>query len=262
MATNLKNEHGDLANGVIIYRGPSMLDGQPIVAIATGLVRASDNQKTGNMVQTWIMRDDISPVAAANEGSDSSVCGSCPLRGTVVDGKNVGRACYVTLFQAPLNVWESSHRGLYPDVAVNRLTKLFAGRLVRVGSYGDPAAVPLAIWQAMLGKSAGHTGYTHQWREFPEMAEFCMASVASEDERMAAKVLGFRTFRVSGEVVPAELRRQRIEVVCPASDEMGNVTNCASCRACGGKTAKARADIVIRVHGSKSKINAFNQIAA
>jgi hypothetical protein len=268
--TTIKNEQGDLANGVVIYRGPSMLDGQPIVAIATGLVRNSTNVKTGAMVQTWIMRSDVSPVAAVNDGSDASVCGSCPLRGDVVDTasagspialRNVGRACYVTLFQAPLGVFESCGRGLYPDAGVNRLAKLFAGRLVRIGSYGDPAAVPLAIWTAMLGKAAGHTGYTHQWRNFPELAAIVMASCDTAGDRIAAKMLGFRTFRVV-KSAEALVSRERIEVVCAASDERGNVTTCAACRACGGTTAKARADIVIAVHGSKNKVNSFNRLIA
>lgn len=42
----------------ILYRGPSLLDGQPIVAIA---IVKSDNAKTGNMVQTYILREDIDP---------------------------------------------------------------------------------------------------------------------------------------------------------------------------------------------------------
>lgn len=49
--------------GMIIYRGPSLLDGAPIVAIATGLDGKHRNSKTGNMVQTWIMRDDIAPIS-------------------------------------------------------------------------------------------------------------------------------------------------------------------------------------------------------
>ena len=31
------------ANGYVIYKGPSMLDGKPIVMIATGLASKSDN---------------------------------------------------------------------------------------------------------------------------------------------------------------------------------------------------------------------------
>ena len=46
-------------SGYIIYQGPSLLDGNPIVAIAT---TASRNVKTGSMVSIWIMRQDIDPV--------------------------------------------------------------------------------------------------------------------------------------------------------------------------------------------------------
>ena len=46
-------------NGAIIYRGPSLLDGKPIVVIAVGLNSSSKNRKTGNMLQTYILRDDI-----------------------------------------------------------------------------------------------------------------------------------------------------------------------------------------------------------
>lgn len=49
-------------SGIILYRGPSMLDGSPIVCIATGIEgKASRNGKAGEMVQTWILREDIAP---------------------------------------------------------------------------------------------------------------------------------------------------------------------------------------------------------
>ena len=54
----------DMANGVILYEGPSLLDGEPIVAILTGLRSSSCNRKTGAMLQTWIMRADVSPAEA------------------------------------------------------------------------------------------------------------------------------------------------------------------------------------------------------
>ena len=44
--------------GFIMYQGPSMLDGAPIVVIAT---MSTSNVKTGQMVQTWILRADINP---------------------------------------------------------------------------------------------------------------------------------------------------------------------------------------------------------
>src|SRR5262245_33628424 len=43
--------------GVVLYRGPSLLDGAPIVAVATNLARRSKNPKTGNAVQTYILAD-------------------------------------------------------------------------------------------------------------------------------------------------------------------------------------------------------------
>ena len=68
------------ANGVVLYRGPSRLDGAPIVVVATGLQRPSENEKTGPMVQTWILRSDEHPVSAVHSGADASICGDCPLR--------------------------------------------------------------------------------------------------------------------------------------------------------------------------------------
>jgi hypothetical protein len=242
-------------NGFVFYRGPSMIDGAPIVAIATGIAKGSTNAKTGHLVQTWILRDDVSPIAAVNSGADASLCGDCPHRGTIVDGKNVGRSCYVTLFQAPRNVWDSYKRGIYPQVTPDEASALVADMRVRLGAYGDPAAVPLWVWRAFLGRTNARTGYTHQWRTAPvEFADYVMASCDSAADYADAKAMGYRTFRVrsAGEALNAR------EIVCPASKEAGNKTNCAACVACGGHGAKAKADIAIIAHGAASKVNAFN----
>ena len=68
------------SNGVLLWRGPSPVDGAPIMCILTGLQSPSVNGKTGPMLQTWIMREDIPPHHAQRGGEDSSVCGGCPLR--------------------------------------------------------------------------------------------------------------------------------------------------------------------------------------
>jgi len=47
---------GETVFSGIIYRGPSVLDGAPIVVVATYSKR---NKKTGTMVQTYIIRDDM-----------------------------------------------------------------------------------------------------------------------------------------------------------------------------------------------------------
>jgi len=65
--------------------------------------------------------------------------------------------------------------------------------IVRSGSYGDPAAVPFHVWQAVFNGCNTGTAYTYQWRNFPGLASFCMASVDTSTERAQAKLLGFRT---------------------------------------------------------------------
>ena len=69
-------------NGLIIYEGFSPIDNKPIVLIATGLGSSkSSNPKTGHMVQTWILRQDIKPNEGHKDGSNRSMCGKCPLAG-------------------------------------------------------------------------------------------------------------------------------------------------------------------------------------
>jgi len=230
--------------GLVLYRGPSMLDGAPIIAIATGLDGKFRNAKTGAMVQTWIVRDDVAPNVALKTGEDSSVCGDCMHRPAN------GGGCYVRVFQAPLNVWKTAHRGRYALAAdLEAIAAAGRGRNVRVGSYGDPAAVPVAVWRALLSEADAHTGYTHQWRRAPELAAFLMASADSPEEAHQAQAAGFRTFRVRAPLEPVDAR----EFICPASKEAGQKTNCAACRACGGQASKAKASPVIIAHGATAR---------
>ena len=226
-------------SGYVIYRGPSLLDGAPIVAIAT---MRSENRKTGPMVQTWILRDDMSPVEAYRAGADASICGDCKHRW------HLGGACYVNIGHGPGSVWRAWRNWRYPaacsDPARNAIG---AGRRVRLGAYGDPAAVPGAVWRALIRDAAGHTGYTHQWRNpvAAPLRDLCMASVDSAAELHAAQSAGWRTFRVTG---PAEIFEPG-EIECPA-DARGKT--CAQCMACYGASSgrQAQASIAITVHGS------------
>jgi hypothetical protein len=239
-------------NGVILYRGPSMLDGAPIVAILTGLASSSLNPKTGDMLQTWIIREDVSPVDATRTGDDASVCGDCKHRPA-----NMG-SCYVTVFQAPRSVHAAYHRGVYgaDPVDVERLPLIGEGRNVRIGSYGDPAAVPAHVWAQLVTRAASHTGYSHQWHntaldadQLAGIRAVCMASVDSEDEAQRARAIGWRTFRVRGSADEPMLPR---ESVCPASHEAGQKLTCQTCNACEGSGTGRKGSIVIVVHGSKA----------
>ena len=51
-----------LLPSVVVYDGPSALDGTRIVAILTGGGQSlSRNEKTGPLAQLWIMRADVAP---------------------------------------------------------------------------------------------------------------------------------------------------------------------------------------------------------
>ena len=154
-------QRGDFC-GVVLYDGPSQIDGAPIIAIACRITEASNNGKTGAMVQTFIMHRDIPPHIALKTGNDSSVCGDCPLR--PIHKGDV--RCYVRVYQAPLSVWDAYHRGRYAvpgvDFDAKLLAELFAGLSFRIGSYGDPAAMPAKIWKTATRRVKNRTGYTHQ----------------------------------------------------------------------------------------------------
>jgi hypothetical protein len=240
-------------NGLILYRGPSLLDGAPILVVAIGLATGSTNRKTGDMLQTYILRDDVAPIAAVASGQDASICGDCVHRGDMGNGK--GRTCYVNIGQGPTQVWKTAQRGGYPaaprgqgfDAWADAVAAAGAGRVVRLGTYGDPAAVPAAVWQALTSECIAHTGYTHQWRNPAAAAlrTLCMASADSVADAASAQAAGWRTFRVA---MPCDSPRERTEAVCPASAEAGRKMVCADCRACAGANGR-RGSIVIQAHG-------------
>ena len=102
-------------NKAILYEGPSLIDGQPIVAIAT---YSDKNTKTGLMVQTYILCQNIDPRDANKTGQDFSICGTCPLKGIpTLDPKRKlaeKRTCYVRIDQGSLIVWKAYQKGSYP----------------------------------------------------------------------------------------------------------------------------------------------------
>ena len=232
--------------GFIFFRGPSPIDGAPIVAIAT---LKSANSKTGDMVQTWILREDISPLDAIATGADASICGNCAHRG---DAKRK-RTCYVDVGKAPMGVWNAFHRGQYIDLSNDPGTVaiLIAQRIVRMGAYGDPAMVPVAQWRMLLAGSAGRTGYTHAWRRMWAQAlkPYVMASADSVAEQDIARAMGWRTFRVRSETEPLQAN----EFACPASPEAGNKKQCIDCKACDGADRAGKASAAIIVHGKMAK---------
>ena len=247
---NEKAEAAAAVSSAVIYRGPSLIDGAPIVAVA---VVQSGNSKTGNMVQTYIIREDIAPVAASKSGADYSICGDCPHRGTPTtdpDRKQaIGRACYVVLGQGPTIVYKTLVRGGYRDaLGGDAIRKIGAGRMVRLGTYGDPAAVPAQVWRDLVADAQGHTAYSHQASKAGAAfdPDLMMQSADNLAEAQNAWSLGRRTFRIVADV--AAVVRGR-EILCPASEEAGKRTTCEKCGLCGGAAVAARS-IAIVAHGA------------
>ena len=250
----MSNTKRNTKREAIIYQGPSMIDGSPIVVIVTD---ASKNAKTGPMLQTWILRQDVAPHLAIKSGDDASICGDCPHRGKWDDALQKWtskRTCYVKTFQAPLSVWKRYQRNGYEAVTDDavRIAELGEGRMVRIGSYGDPMAVPLYVWESLTSRAVGWTGYTHQWRTLaeesptlPDWQRLVMASADSEDDAVDAHWTGWRYFRVMDK---GQDPAPSMEVRCPASKEAGVKSACATCKLCMGTTSKSRKSIAINIH--------------
>ena len=260
----------DLPLGYVIYRGPSRFTGEPIAVVATGIKDRSGNRKTGYLVQTWILPIGpdgraILPHLAIRTGADRAVCGNCPLR------PGAGGGCYVRLDTAPRQVAESFNAGKYAPVSPAYVAGIVAehvraGRIdgFRIGSWGDPAAVPSEVWRAIVPavRAVGGVtpGYTHAWAARyatrPEAVAtadeygFLMASAHGAADRLRARSAGFRAFTLlrADETIPGAFK-------CPATEETAYRKTCGACGACDGKRGAEdrRADPLIVVHGGAPK---------
>ncbi len=233
----------------VVWRGLSRFNRQPIVAIVTGLHENSANTKNGpGLAQLWILAENLSPLDAVRTGADAGICGTCPHRG---DGTGKRRSCYVTVKNAPLAVWRAYQRRRYTTMRPEDIATHLASRGmgIRLGAYGDAAAIPLAV-VAALTAATRHTGYTHAWRQRPDLAPWLMASVDTPQEHAEAVATGWRTFRVRTEAQALESR----EIACPASEEAGRRTTCSACGLCDGATQNdPRRHIAIIAHGIGSR---------
>jgi len=255
-----KNE----ALGYVVYEGPSAVDGAPICAIVNCLDGGSENDKTGGLVQTFIIRSDMAPYDALKTGADAAVCGYCKHRPKLA--KETGDPpCYVNVLWSVRAVYDAYKRERYIRLAPKQAGRLLKGKRIRLGTYGDPGAAPLKVWQGLLAHADGHTGYSHLWEQFLHSStrkawqKLVMASVDSVEEYEYASSLGWRTFRVA-----TDWGKGDNEVRCPASKEAGNKTTCEKCMLCGGTTTKTEKDIVIIDHakGYKKRIEIRLAVAA
>ena len=231
--------------GYIAYEGPSIIDGAPIVVIINKIDDGSDNAKTGAIVQSFIIRSDVSPTDALKTGADESICGQCEHR-PLLARKTGKPPCYVNVGRSVRSVYEAYKRGRYVKTDLETIALALAGKALRIGTYGDPAAAPVTIWQRVSRYVIARAGYSHQWQrdgfDHAAWAPLVMASADSVDDAALANLYGMRVFRVS-----VGVDKRAGEVTCPASAEGGKRATCADCMLCGGTSKKAR-DVVIADH--------------
>ena len=234
----------------IIYRGASEIDGSPIVVIA---IVKSSNHKTGDMIQTYILCDNgLDPMENSKLGNDFSICGNCKHRGEALTPAHPdfgrykmakGRTCYVALFQGVLITWKHYQKGGYPTAQGHKaIAALGAGRMVRIGTYGDGAAVPSYIWKSLLSEAAGYTAYSHQSEIIDVDPMLYMISADDETQARKAWQRGNRTFRViqkTDEIIKGS------EILCPASKEAGRRATCDTCKLCAGASIKAKSIAIV-----------------
>lgn len=217
----------------------------------------SNNSKTGDMIQIWIMSKLVHPVVSRRTGHDATLqCQGCP------HASNQG--CYVSPL-ALMAIWRAYKAGSYShlEFGSSEWASFFNHASVRLGAYGNPSMLPLAMLEDITNRAAMHTGYFHDWRLMPiELAKaygrFLMASCEPSNV-VYAQNLGLRTFTVVSES-PSD---SRLGIECLA-DKSG--LQCSQCGLCDGTSrssnrAKRLPSVWIKAHGyqtTKATANLLN----
>jgi hypothetical protein len=241
--------------GFVMYEGPSLI-GQGDIAVLATLQCA--NEKTGNMVQVWIVPKGTGTLEAVQAGQNSAACGSCPLQGSPYtqtikrrSGKTEqitrlrNRVCYVNLGRLDATVGKAYIRGRYAPYNRRIHERWLKGRNVRLGAYGDPAAMPDHLIEYLVSVGSGHTGYSHQlfWIERQRadmLARHLMVSCHTLAQHEEAVRRGWRPFTVISEKQSPPVGA----VECPFYT---HGVQCDTCQLCQGTSKNAR-PVYVRAH--------------
>ncbi len=159
--------------------------------------------------------------------------------------------------------WERAGRPMANLTEAIKLMHDDANRFgIRLGSYGEPSAVPYQVWQSIFDALPGirWTGYTHQHRamlfngidDSYSHWKWCqnnlMASCDSPQEAELAKSAGWRYFlAMSPGMTPPD---KSIECL---AERTVNPLQCSSCGICNGSNGKSsRASVYLKEHGARS----------
>lgn len=229
--------------GVIVYDGPSMIDGEPVVVVLTSLRGTSSNTKTSvgagalPLAQTYVIpRAMLEGMAAGDKsansrawfqnlaaGRDVSACGACELRPSAVAaaraaGEPAPDSCYV--LNGPPDVAAAIVAGAYGTATLDEAAAYVRamvrrGRIagVRGGSWGDPAAAPLQVHRALRDALTDpDTGSPYRVRH-PDGVERRAAWTCYTRtwEYAPSAAAGWRRLAMASAHTPAEARRALAE---------------------------------------------------
>lgn len=218
---------------VTVWRGNSLFDGKPIRVILSGHVLDSQNTKTGEMIQVYILPDERDSFREYKDKSPT-VCGDC---------KYLGGGCYVS--------WNRT-RQVQASSAKHVLTledgqALCSGLRVRVGAAGDPASVPFYVWDMLLRFADDWTGYTHAWKYCDaRLKQFFVASCDSVEEVYLAKSRAWSVFYVK-DAGDADIEGS---ITCLSQ----NSVQCVQCLKCKGGGTKTHI-ITETLHGASNTLS-------
>jgi hypothetical protein len=154
-------------------------------------------------------------------------------------------------------IWRAYKGGSYThlEFGTPEWNTFFDGASVRLGAYGNPSMLPLAMLQDITDRAAMHTGYFHDWNIMPvdlakSYGRFLMASCEPSNVSYAQN-LGLRTFTVVSEI-PSD---RSLGIECLA-DSKG--LQCAECGLCDGTARSANRSkplpsVWIKAHGYQTK---------
>lgn len=209
----------------------------------------SDNLKTGNMLQIWIMSRLVHPVESRRTGHDGTLqCAGCP------HASNNG--CYVSPLPL-MSMWRALQKGSYSHLQMGspEWNNFFRGASVRFGAYGNPSILPLEMIENIAGLSVSHTGYFHDWDLMPTplakaYGRFLMASCEPHNVSYAQN-LGLRTFTVVSEV-PTD---KKLGIECLADTKGMQCIDCGLCDGTARSANRSRSlpSVWIKAHGYQTE---------
>lgn len=181
---------------------------------------------------------------------DGKVCMDCPF--AVSNGAKLS-ACYthkVMQYSGFLSMLRSIGKQYksFDDIPTYEakhhleVIGISEGRFVRFGTYGEPSLIEPRLVERICYVAKSWTGYTHQWKKVNhDYAKYFMASTHTIEEEYTASLIGYRSFVASPKPISQFIS-------CPASKEMGFISNCSKCGLCSGTMGKGKKSVIILEH--------------